>query len=71
MPIHVEVESIVGARIRDLTRAFIMSYLNHPERLEIILVAGLNNDGDNQSAEEIREEILELQFRFIGHLKVK
>ena len=35
VPIHIEIESIVGARIRDLTRALFMLYLNHPERLEI------------------------------------
>ena len=61
LPIHVEIEAIVGARIRDLTRAVIMLYLNQPERLEIILVAGLNNIGDCQSAEEIMDEIVELK----------
>ena len=41
-----EIEAIVGARIRDLTRALMLLYLGNPERLEIILVAGLNNIGD-------------------------
>ena len=54
-------ESIVGGRARDMTRALIMLYLCYPERLEIILVAGLNNIGENQTAEEIVEELKELQ----------
>ena len=48
LPIHMDIESIVGGRIRDLTRALIMLYLIYPERLEIILIAGLNNVGDCQ-----------------------
>ena len=54
-------ESIVGGRIRDMTRALIMLYLHHPERLEIILVAGLNNIGESQSADEIVDELKELK----------
>ena len=46
LPIHIDIESIVGGRIRDLTRALIMLYLIYPERLEILLVAGLNNVGE-------------------------
>ena len=61
MPIHVDIESIVGGRVRDLTRALIMMYLNHPERVEIILVAGLNNIGENQPVPDIIEELWELK----------
>ena len=61
MPIHVDIESIVGGRVRDLTRAIIMMYLNHPERLEIIVVAGLNNIGDDQPVPDIIEELWELK----------
>ena len=61
LPIHIEMEAIVGARIRDMTRAIIMLYLRYPERLEIILVAGLNNVGESETAEDIIEELKELK----------
>ena len=61
LPIHVEIEAIVGGRVRDMTRALIMLYLNHPERLEIILIAGLNNIGEGQAPHEIIDEICELK----------
>ena len=61
LDIHIEMESIVGGRVRDLTRALIMSYLGLPERLEIIVIAGLNNIGEGQAAEEIVEELRELK----------
>ena len=32
---HVEIESVVGGRIRDLTRALLMLYLKHPEPLRL------------------------------------
>ena len=65
--IHMEVESIVGARIRDLTRALMLLYLGNPERLELILVAGLNNVGDGQSVPDIMEEIEELKQAVVAH----
>ena len=67
LPIHIDIESIVGGRIRDLTRALIMLYLTNPERLEIIVIAGLNNVGDNQPAEEIMEELRELKQAVQAH----
>ena len=67
LPIHIEIESIVGGRFRDLTRALIMTYLRYPERLEIIVVAGLNNIGESQPAGEIIEEIKELKDAVSAH----
>ena len=67
LPIHIDIESIVGGRIRDLTRALHMLYLIHPERLEIIVIAGLNNVGDNQPAAEILEELSELRLSVKVH----
>ena len=61
MLIHVDIESIVGGRVRDLTRALIKQYLQYPERLEIVLLAGLNNIGDSQPVPEILDEMCELR----------
>ena len=70
LPIHIDIESIVGGRIRDLTRALIMLYLIYPERLEIILIAGLNNVGDCQSAKEIMDELTELRLTVKAHTEM-
>ena len=70
LPIHIDIESIVGGRIRDLTRALIMLYLIYPERLEIILIACLNNVGDCQSAKEIMDELTELRLTVKAHTEM-
>ena len=70
LPIHMEIESIVGGRIRDMTRALIKLYLRYPERLEIVLIAGLNNIGESQSAGEIIEELKELKETVEAHSEV-
>ena len=64
---HMDIESIVGGRFRDLTRALIMQYLKFPERLEIIVVAGLNNVGDGQSVPDIIEELCEMKQTVEAH----
>ena len=64
---HVEIESVVGGRIRDLTRALLMLYLKHPEPLEVVVVAGINNIGERQSVPEIIEEIWELKDAVRAH----
>ena len=70
LAIHVDIESIVGGRIRDLTRAIIMLYLKHPERLEILVVGGLNNIGDDQPAAQIIEEFRELSQTVQAHSEI-
>ena len=67
LALHIDIESIVGGRVRNLTRALIKLYLVHPERLEIILIAGLNNIGEGQSAKEVMEEIAELRLAVKAH----
>ena len=64
---HVEIEAVVGGRIRDLTRAIMMLYLRNPQRLEIILIAGINNIGEDQSVPDILEEIDELKTAVLAH----
>ena len=69
LDLHVDIESIVGGRVRDLTRALFMMYLKHPERLEIILIAGLNNIGQGQSVPDIIDKIIELKEAVKAHSK--
>ena len=64
---HVEIESVVGGRVRDLTRALLMLYLNHPERLEVVVIGGINNIGERQPVPEIVEEIWELKESVRAH----
>ena len=64
---HMDMETIVGGRVRDLTRALMMQYLKYPERLEIILIAGLNNVGEGQSAPDILDELCELKETVKAH----
>ena len=64
---HMEIESVVGARIRNLTRVIMMLYLKHPERLEIIIIAGINNVGEGQAVHEILDEIYELKEAVMAH----
>ena len=54
---HFEMEAIVGGRVHDMTRALDKLYLDKPNRLEIIVVATINNIGDGQSADSIMEDI--------------
>ena len=50
---HFDIESIVGGRLQDLTTALMKNYLTYPARVEIIVLAGLNNIGDGDTAEQI------------------
>ena len=40
---HIDIECIVGARVSDLTRGMMKILLDHPNRLEIVVIAGINN----------------------------
>ena len=64
---HFEMECIVGARVRDLTRALKRNYLYLSSRLEIIVVAGINNVGEGQDSAEIVKEIQELKTCVLEH----
>ena len=51
--LHFEIDCIVGGRVQDLTTALIKNYLHMPNRVEIIVVGGINNIGAGDSAEQI------------------
>ena len=57
----------MGARVRDLTRALERNYLYLSSRLEIIVVAGINNVGEGQATEDIVNEMEELKKRVREH----
>ena len=59
--LHFDIDSIVGGKVRDMTRALERNYLHLPNRYEVIVVAGINNIGAGETAAQIMEEILELK----------
>ena len=44
-----------------MTRAWIKNYMHMPNRMEIVLVAGLNNIGGGEKAEDILDEMREFK----------
>ena len=66
---HFEMEAIVGGRVRDLTRALDRNYLYMPHRLEIIVIAGINNVGEGQQASDIIREMVQMRELVKEHSK--
>ena len=58
---HFDIDSVVGGQMRDMTRALIKNYLHLPNRLEIIVVAGINNIGRGHSPDNVMEDVEELR----------
>ena len=59
--VHFDIDSIVGGKVRDMTRALIMNYLHMPNRMEVLVVAGIKNIWAWEKAEQILEEMKELK----------
>ena len=55
--VHYDIDTIVGGRVRDMTIALRRNYLHMPNRLEVIVVAGIKNIGSNDKAETIIEDM--------------
>ena len=64
---HIEIEAIVRGRFRDMARAIIQMFLNGTERIELIVIAGINNIEEDQTIEDIKEEMLNLQELVAAH----
>ena len=64
---HVDMEAIVGGRVRDLTRALQQIYLSKPHRLEIIAMVSINNIGEGQTPEKIIQEMKNMKELVKGH----
>ena len=66
LPFHIDIETIVGGRVRDATRA-LKNFLGKPEKLDIVVVCGLNNIGDGQHINDIIDEMMELRYLAMAH----
>lgn len=64
---HIDIEAIVGGRVRDLTRALQHMYLSKPHRLEIIAMVSINNIGEGQEPERIIKEMQDMKEMVEGH----
>ena len=54
---HFEMDSIVGGTVKDMTRALRKNYLQLSNRVEIMVIAGINNIGAGETAEEILNDM--------------
>ena len=59
--IHFDIDCIVGGKIRDLIWALGRNFLHMPNRLQIVVVGGINNIGAGEKAGDIMAEMLELK----------
>ena len=59
--LHFDIDSIVGGKVKDMTRALLKNYLHLPNRFEILVIAGINNIGAGEKAEAIIREMQELK----------
>ena len=66
---HFDIDSIVGGKVKDMTRALLKNYLHLPNRLEILVFAGINNIGAGERAEEIIKDMKELKQVVEDHSK--
>ena len=51
--VHFDIDSVVGGKVRDMTTAIKTNYLHMPNRLEILIIAGINNIGAGEKADII------------------
>ena len=59
--IHFDIDCIVGGKVRDMTRALTKTQLHMPSRVEVTVIAGINNIGAWEKAEDIKLEMDELR----------
>ena len=58
---HFEMECVVKGRVRDLKRALDKNILYMPNRVEIIVIGGLENIGDGEDPEQVLAEFSDLK----------
>ena len=55
--VHFDIDSVVGGKVRDMTTALKKNYLHMPNHLEILVIAGINNIGVGEKADNILGEM--------------
>lgn len=65
--LHMEIETIPGARYRDLLVVLKALYLAYPQRMDIVVACGLNNIGEGQAVPDIIDEVWELKNMVEAH----
>ena len=64
---HFEMDSIVGGTVKDMKRALVKNYLDLPNRVEIMVIAGINNIGAGETAEQIFHDMKQLKYVVADH----
>ena len=59
--LHFDIDVIVGGRVKDMTRAFIKNYQHMPNKMEIVVVVGINNIGAGDPPDQIVRDMDELK----------
>ena len=59
---HFEMDLIVGGTVEDMQRALVKNYLDLPNRVEIIVIAGINNIAAGETAEQIFHDMEKLKY---------
>ena len=59
---HFEMDLIVGGTVEDMLKALVKNYLDLPNRLEIMVIAGINNIAAGETAEQIIHEMAKLKY---------
>ena len=55
---HFEMDSIVGGTVKDMMTALVKNYLDLPNRVEIIVIAGINNIAAGNQEPETQSAML-------------
>ena len=66
---HFEMDLIVGGTVEDMLKALVKNYLDLPNRLEIMVIAGINNIAAGENAEDIINDMKVLKRVVENHSK--
>ena len=67
---HFDIDSIVGGKVQDMMRALVKNYLDHqPNRVEILVIAGISNIAAGENAEDIINAMKVLKLVVDDHSK--
>ena len=66
---HFDIDSIVGGTVKDMLRPLYKNYLDQPNRVEILVIAGINNIAAGENAEDIINDMKVLKRVVDNHSK--